>query len=82
MKLKIYQGTCIYIYGIKSMLLFLGTELIHETPLLDLPTAVNTFMIDTHEPAVAVCSGSYVYIYKTVRPYFKFTLPLLEVSNV
>ena len=51
----------------------------HETQLLDLPTAVCTFMMDTNEPAVAVSSGTNVFIYKTIRPYFKFTLPLLEV---
>ena len=30
--------------------------------------------------AVAVASGSYLYIYKNLRPYFKFTLPTLEVN--
>ena len=33
-------------------------------------------------PAVAVASGSYIYIYKNLRPYFKFTLPTLEVNPV
>ena len=32
--------------------------------------------------AVAVASGSYIYIYKNLRPYFKFTLPTLEVNPV
>ncbi len=62
-----------------SYLVQLGTELVHEVHLLDLPTAVCTFMMDTNEPAVAVSSGTNVFIYKTIRPYFKFTLPLLEV---
>ena len=31
--------------------------------------------------AVAVASGSYVYVYKNLRPYFKFTLPTLEVNE-
>ena len=39
-------------------------------------------MMDDNEPAVAVASGTYVYIYKTIRPYFKFSLPILEVSIV
>jgi len=34
---------------------------------------------DPHTPAVAVASGSFVYVYKNLRPYFKFTLPNLEV---
>ena len=56
----------------------------YETPLLDLPTGVCTFYMDTTDPrtpAVAVASGAFVYIYKNLRPYFKFTLPLLEVSS-
>jgi len=68
MKLKVYKGT----------------ELAFETPLLDLPTGVCTFYMDTtdpHTPAVAVASGSFVYIYKNLRPYFKFTLPNMEVSQ-
>ncbi len=30
-------------------------------------------------PAVAVASGSHIYIYKNMRPYFKFTLPTLDI---
>lgn len=29
-------------------------------------------------PAIAVACGSQVLIYRNVRPYFKFTLPLIE----
>lgn len=56
----------------------------YETPLLDLPTGVCTFYMDTTDPrtpAVAVASGSFVYIYKNLRPYFKFTLPSLELNS-
>ena len=62
-----------------------GTEQTHESPLLDLPTGVCTFYMDTTDPrtpAVAVSCGSFVYVFKNMRPYFKFTLPLLEVMNV
>ena len=31
--------------------------------------------------AVAVASGSYVYVYKNLRPYFKFTIPSLDVNS-
>ncbi|XP_047480253.1 Bardet-Biedl syndrome 1 protein-like [Penaeus chinensis] len=67
MKLKVYKGT----------------SLMSENTLIDLPTGVITFHMDTTEPrvpAVAVASGSYIYIYKNLRPYFKFTLPTLEVN--
>lgn len=32
--------------------------------------------------AIAVASGPYIYIYKNLRPYFKFTLPPLEIHPV
>lgn len=32
--------------------------------------------------AIAVASGPYVYVYKNLRPYFKFTLPTLEVNPI
>ncbi|XP_078064398.1 BBSome complex member BBS1-like [Mustelus asterias] len=69
MKLKVYKGT----------------TMLSENTLIDLPTGVVTFLMDTSEPrtpAVAVASGPYVYIYKNLRPYFKFTLPLLEVNSL
>ncbi|XP_043188676.1 Bardet-Biedl syndrome 1 protein homolog [Amphibalanus amphitrite] len=62
---------------------FRGTSLMSENTLLDLPTGVVTFHMDTTEPrvpAIAVASGAYIYIYKNLRPYFKFTLPTLEVN--
>ena len=62
---------------------FRGTSLMSENTLLDLPTGVVTFHMDTTEPrvpAIAVASGAYIYIYKNLRPYFKFTLPTLDVN--
>ncbi|XP_069036467.1 Bardet-Biedl syndrome 1 protein isoform X2 [Lepisosteus oculatus] len=67
MKLKVYRGT----------------SLVSENTLLDLPTGLVAFLMDQHEPrtpAVAVASGPFIYIYKNLRPYFKFTLPPLEVN--
>ena len=51
--------------------------------MLDLPTGVVTFYMDTTDPrtpAVAVAAGPFVYVYKNLRPYFKFALPHLEVG--
>ncbi|KAG7217815.1 hypothetical protein INR49_020877 [Caranx melampygus] len=67
MKLKVYRGTA----------------LVSESTLLDLPAGLVAFFMDLHEPripAVAVASGPCVYVYKNLRPYFKFTLPGLEVN--
>ncbi|XP_058477693.1 Bardet-Biedl syndrome 1 protein [Solea solea] len=62
---------------------FRGTALLSESTLLDLPTGLVSFFMDLHEPripAIAVASGPCVYVYKNLRPYFKFTLPGLEVN--
>lgn len=67
MKLKVYHGT----------------TLSSESALLDLPAGLVSFFMDLHEPripAVAVASGPCVYVYKNLRPYFKFTLPGLEIN--
>lgn len=37
---------------------------------------------DPRTPAVAVAAGPFVYVYKNLRPYFKFTLPHLQVSHI
>ncbi|KAF4520686.1 hypothetical protein B566_EDAN006362 [Ephemera danica] len=56
-----------------------------RNPLLDLPVALAAFHMDLTQPripAIAVASGPHIYIYKNLRPYFKFSLPPLEVSAV
>ncbi|XP_060108289.1 Bardet-Biedl syndrome 1 protein [Heteronotia binoei] len=67
MKLKVYRGT----------------DLLSENALPDLPASVAAFLMELREPympAVAVASGPFVYVYKNLRPYFKFTLPPLEIN--
>jgi len=32
--------------------------------------------------AIAVASGPYIYVYKNLRPYFKFTLPTLDIHQM
>ena len=64
---------------------FKGTSLFMESAIIDLPTALVSFYMDTNDPrtpAVAVASGPFIYVYKNLRPYFKFTLPPLEVNAV
>ena len=64
---------------------FKGTSLLMESAIIDLPTGLVTFYMDTNDPrtpAVAVASGPFIYVYKNLRPYFKFTLPPLEINAV
>lgn len=49
---------------------------------MDIPTAVVTFYADERPPrlpVVAIASGTSIFIYRNLRPYFKFTLPKLPV---
>lgn len=62
-----------------------GPTVLTESPLPALPAAAATFLMDQHEPrasALALASGPCVYVYKNLRPYFKFTLPPLPPNPV
>uniref|UniRef100_A0A2K5MJG6 Bardet-Biedl syndrome 1 n=1 Tax=Cercocebus atys TaxID=9531 RepID=A0A2K5MJG6_CERAT len=57
-----------------------GPLVMTESPLPALPAAAATFLMEQHEPrtpALALASGPCVYVYKNLRPYFKFSLPQL-----
>eukprot|EP00935_MAST-01C_sp_MAST-1C-sp1_P000776 g776.t1 len=67
----------------RKLKIYKGTALVSEHALLDVPVALCAFYTDTNvprTPAVAVASGPYVFIYRNLRPYFKFTLPPLEIN--
>jgi len=67
-KLKVFRGT--------------GVSSVH--PLLDQPVAAAVFYPDAaapRTPAVAVAAGPVVYIYRNLRPYLKFTLPQVPLSE-
>lgn len=60
-----------------------GPRVLTESPLPELPAAAATFLKDQHEPrtpALALASGPCVYVYKNLRPYFKFSLPQLPAN--
>ncbi|OBS82508.1 hypothetical protein A6R68_23515 [Neotoma lepida] len=57
-----------------------GPTVLTESPLPALPASAATFLMEQHEPrtpALALASGPCVYVYKNLRPYFKFSLPQL-----
>ncbi|XP_076805995.1 BBSome complex member BBS1-like [Clavelina lepadiformis] len=72
-------GTGLYNMTIKVLK---GTSIIQENALLDLPTGVTSVYMDLAEPrtpGVVVASGSGLFVYKSMRPYYKYNLPLLPV---
>ena len=57
--------------------------MVSQKPLPDLPAAAVSFLMASHEPrtpALAIASGPCVYVYKNLKPYFKFSLPLLPTN--
>jgi len=70
----------------RTLKVFSGTELVAENPLLDVPSALCCFYMTyndaVHRPAIAVSSGPYIYIYMNLRPYYKFTLPPVDVNQI
>ena len=58
--------------------LTLGADL----KLLDTPIAISVFYPDTampRIPSIAVAAGAYIYIYRNLKPYYKFTMPIREI---
>ncbi|OQR71213.1 Bardet-Biedl syndrome 1 protein-like [Tropilaelaps mercedesae] len=61
-----------------------GTALLSEHTLVDLPLAIVPFYMNLpgpRTPAIAVASGSSIYVYRNMRPFYKYTLPALKVAD-
>lgn len=62
---------------------FKGNTILQENPLLDLPTGVVAVYMDKTEPrtpGIVVASGSSLLIYRNMRPYYKYNIPLLSIN--
>lgn len=68
----------------KRLKVFRGTGISSTHTLLDQPVAAAVFYPDNVQPrtpSIAIAAGSYVYIYRNLRPYLKFSLPHVKLSN-
>ena len=66
----------------RRLRVYKGTSFQSEVALLSAPVACCVFYPDQSHPqipSVAVASGPNVFVYRNMRPYFKFTVPPLEV---
>lgn len=54
-----------------------------EHNLLDAPVAITSFNSENNPklPSLAVAAGSHVFIYRNLRPYYKFVLPPEDVNE-
>lgn len=67
----------------RRLKMYKGSALYGEQAILGTPTALASFYSDTNRPrvpAIAVASGSFIYIYRNFRPHYKFTLPPRDVD--
>ena len=68
----------------KRLKVFSGTSLATENALMTVPSAVAAFFSDYRDqvrrPNVAVASGPFIFVYKNLRPFYKFTLPLVQLD--
>ena len=70
----------------KRLKVFSGTSAVHDSPLLDIPVGVVSFYSDYADqvrvPLLAVASGQFIFMYKSLRPYYKFALPMADLSPI
>lgn len=65
----------------RMLRVYKDTTLASEHTLMDVPVAIASFnSVVNQPPSVAVAAGSCVYIYRNLRPYYKFNLPPLELD--
>lgn len=69
----------------KKLKVYTGTTLLSEHMLLDAPASICTFYPDAKAsprvPSVAVAAGPFVFIYRNLRPWYKFSLPQREADR-
>ena len=68
-----------------TLQVFKGISLMSENTLMEIPTALVSFYHDHQDqkiPSIALASGSSIYIYRNMKPYFKFSLPDLQLNHL
>lgn len=61
-----------------------GTQLFQQIALINVPAGVVSFYQDgvgTTVPALAVAAGQFLFVYKNLKPFYKFQLPFTEVNQ-
>ena len=68
----------------KKLKVFKGTSLQSEHALMERPSALECYYSDQAKPQlpnIAIACGSAVYIYRNMRPYYKFALPPVPLDD-
>jgi Bardet-Biedl syndrome 1 protein len=67
----------------KKLKIYKGMQLIHEFAMIDEPTAMCVCYTDDFPkrvPNLAVAAGSYIFIYRDMKPYRKWKCPSVDVD--
>jgi Bardet-Biedl syndrome 1 protein len=70
----------------RKLRLYKGINLVSEHALLDTPSAICPFWEEKKDngprvPSLAVACGQFIFIYKRLRPHYKFTLPTQPIHD-
>ena len=63
---------------------FKEAHVVQEHSIIDVPAGLVSVYMDTNEPripGVVVGSGPSLYVYKNLRPFYRYNLPLLKVDK-
>lgn len=65
----------------KRLRVYKSTSIAWESILIEVPCAVTVYYPELNSPPnLAIAAGNSIYIYKNSRPFFKFTLPPIEIT--
>ena len=65
----------------KKLRVYKGAAISWESVLIEVPCAVTVYYPELNGPPnLAVAAGNSIFIYKNSRPFFKFAMPLIEIS--
>lgn len=67
----------------KKLKIFRDMSTFFDSVLLGTPVAMVPLYTDTDnldKPSIAIAAGPFVFIYRHLRPYFKFTVPSVEID--
>lgn len=68
----------------RMLKVYRGGTVVSNSPLKEMPTGIVAFYMTgelKRVPAVAVASGASVFVYKNLKPFFKFTLPTMDIDS-
>ncbi|KAF0718135.1 Aste57867_1873 [Aphanomyces stellatus] len=67
----------------RRLKMYKGSSLMSEQAILGVPVGLAVFYSEMNRPrtpSIAVASGPSIYIYRNMRPYYKFSLPVIDVD--